>query len=447
MANYVLLIGLIIITLISIYIFKDIFAPASLVCESFLLAFICACFSSSMGGWKFALHYSTVFIMLIGLWFFFIGSFLAKCQKNKRPEKRYIAIINPPLNKLITLLIIQVILLIIYIYYYRIAISQFGLMDWGNMIRAYRFAGSYGEGLQFPIPDWVNQLIKFSRANGYVALYILIHNFTIHKYLNRKVPHLLILSLIFILYLPYNLLNAARFELIVILSMGLVIWYTYYRQSANIIGEQQFNIKKAIGKIAVIILISFIGFSAIAPLVGRTQSEGIITQTMDYLGRSLQAFDNYVERPNLESNKSNIETFYNVAKFLKQIHIVDDDVEKIHMEFTSQNGYSLGNTYTAFRRYYADLDIIGVLLFSTLGGYILSFAYIKTKYPVFGKIDYKFQCYTAVIFSAFLYCFDDYIFASIISFNYLLIFVFLYLVCKWINGELEISGSKLSLKL
>ncbi|MGN0414935.1 MAG: O-antigen polymerase [Agathobacter sp.] len=445
MGNIALFMGLVILEIISIKLYKDFLSPACLVCESFLLAFICSCFSSYLGGWNFNLHMSTVAIILSGLFCFFFGSFVADGTKVYKNNDTQIEYINPEVNKLIIMLVVQVILLGLYLIYYRRTIAQFGGMNWFSMIRAYRFTGAYGDGLDVSIPGWVNQIIKIARANGYLALYILMHNVAVRKFIGGRMPHIFLLTAILILYLPYNILNAARFELMVVLTMGLVVWYTLYRRCSGIVGKKKRNMRKAIRKIAIVVVIAMAGFSAIAPLVGRTHSDGIISQAADYFGRSMQAFDNFVENPTFVDEFADSETLYNAVKFLKQIHLVDGKIGKLYLEFTSQNGYSLGNTYTAFRRYYADIGMAGVVLFSILCGFILTYAYRKTKNPTVGHIDFGMLCYSSIIFSAFLYCYEEYFLTTIFSFNYLVIFVCLYFVSKWVSGEMFFSKGKMIL--
>lgn len=261
------------------------------------------------------------------------------------------------------------------------------------------------------------------------------HNLAVHKFAKKKMQDVAKLLLIVILYLPYNILNAARFELIVVVSMGIVVWYTYYKRCSIIIGRKNRNMRKAIKKIVVVIVLVFVGFSIIAPFVGRTESNNIISQSVDYFGRSIQAFDTFVVNPEFKKDFIDKEAIYNLIKFLNQMRIIDGDVGKIHLEFAYQNGYSLGNTFTAFRRYYADLGGFGVIVFAVIGGYFFTKMHKKLRFVVIGKIDYRMICYGAIIFSLFLYCFDDYLFAAILSFNYLITFLCLYIVAKWFNGE------------
>ncbi|MBE5851202.1 MAG: oligosaccharide repeat unit polymerase [Lachnospiraceae bacterium] len=445
MANYILLFGLIIIELVALYTFEDFMAPACLVCESFLLAYFCAIFSSIFGGWRFSLKYLTVVLIIIGLSMFCFGSIVSKKTGIKNRKLNSImqfemVIINS--KKLAVMLAVQILLLLLYLLYYRRSIAQFGKMNWFSMIRAYRFLSSYGEGLELPIPGWINQIVKIAKANGYIALYVLMHNLAVRRFVNKRITNTLILVIIIALYIPYNILNAARFELIVVLCMGIIIWYSYYQRCSSIVGKKSRNMRKAIKKIAIIILISFAVFSTVAPFVGRTASSSIISQAVDYLGRSIQAFDTFVVSPEFKDKITEKESIYNVLKFLNQINLIQNDVGKIHLGFAYQNGHSLGNTYTALRRYYADMGMMGVLLFPFIGGFFLTNMYKQLKYVPIGEIDFRLLCYSAIIYSAFLYSFDDYLFAAILSFNYLVIFFFLYIVSRWLKGETILTKKK-----
>lgn len=443
MANYVLLFGIILIGLVAFYIFKDFMAPACLVCVSFLLAYICACFSSLLGGWDFAIHYSTAFIIIGGLFSFFIGSLLVTGTKSKSKRKgKRIDYIVLSKTKWEIIIVVQILLLLLYIYYYMQTIAQFGGIGWFNMIRLYRFEGAYGEGLEVGIPVWVSQVTKLARANAYIATYILMHNLALRKVVKRRLPKVTPLIIIVVLYLPYNLLNAARFELMVVLSLSIIVWYTYTRELSLMAGKSKRNIKRTVWKIGMIVILAMAGFSAIAPLVGRTESNGMVSQAMDYFGRSIQAFDQFVQKPRTSNDLNEIESFYNVVKLISQLNLIDEPQNKFYLEFTSQNGISLGNTYTAFRRYYSDFGMVGVIVLSIIGGTILTYLYRKAKKPRINTIDFTLLSYAAIAYCMLLYCYEEYLFSTILSFNYLIIFAFLFLVYRWIIGDFKIRFRK-----
>lgn len=447
MSIFILLVGLIIIELISIYVFEDLLSPACLACESFLLAFICACYSSFADNWNFDLHSTTVLFILIGLVFFLIGSFLAKGSKIKVCTQEKVHYIEPTRTKLIIILLIQIIILGIYIVFYRKSILQFRGMDWSSMLRAYRFTASYGDGLDVGIPGWVNQLTKLARVNAYISIYILMHNLAIHSIMKEiKLPECIILVLNVILYLPYSLFNAARFEFLVVIIMGIVIWYTYYQRCSLIIDKKRKNMKKTIWKIVVVVLLSMIGFSIFSSMFGRLQSNGIILEAANYFGRSIQAFDNYVQNPSFNFKINDKESLQAIVKLLTQLNIVDGEGKSFYLEFTNINGYSLGNVYTAFRRYYADYNLFGIMFFSCLGGFIFTQAYRRTKNPVVGDIKYGFLCYSSIVYCVFLYSYEELFFATVLSTNYLLIFIFLYFVSRWLMGDLKIFNRRIVIK-
>lgn len=450
MTIIILFVLLILLLLMSLAIFNDIFSPASIVCESFILAYICACYSSHSEHWLFDISIETLLIIFIGLLSFIVGSFFAKSSKVRKTEIESIELeyIDMSKTKLLVVIFVQMCILIVFLYYYKAMMGQLSGMLWSDMLRMYRFIAAYGEGMDTPIPGWVSHLTKIARANAYVALYVLMHNIAIQgimktKKLSKKWPLCLIIGL----YIPYSILQAARFELLVLITMGIIIWYTYYSEYSEAVHKKQRNIRRSFYKIVVLLILVMIGFSSIGTLVGRLEAVGILSEATNYFGRTIQALDNCVIAPFVTTSFSEKESLYALIKFFSQLGLVSENQGKFYLSFTSLNGYSLGNTYTALRRYFVDYNIFGVVLFPTIMGYVFTKLYRICRRPKAGSIDYSFLCYSSVIYCAFLYSYEEFFWSTVISVNYVLIFACLYVVSGYVNGNWKFNSKRIRIKI
>ena len=431
-----LILGISVLFFLSYYSFNDLFSPSCITCCSFLLAFLCSLLSSNFGDWKLSLGIKSQSCILLGLFCFYSGSIFAKkiktsvlhdCQK----DQQKLNLIYFSRNKLRLILVIQIVILCIFLYFYKKAISQFSGLEWHEMMRAYRFATSYGDGLEENIPSFVNHLTKIPKVNGYISFYILVHNLTVQKFTKTRSSNNKLLLLIVLLYLPLNILNAARFEVVVLICMGIIIWYTIYRRCL-IIKKYQYHPHKIIEKITIFVFCCMCFFSIFGQVVGRNASDNLISQSADYFGRNIQAFDLFVEESD-KYNSDRFETFFGINKLLKQLQIIEGDVGSIHQDFIEKDGVSLGNTYTSLKRYYSDLSYLGLIVFPFICGFIFTRLYKRTQYIKIGTINFGLICYGSISYCLFLYCYDDYLFSSILSFNYLIIFTLMYMVIKWLT--------------
>ena len=452
MTNIILLIGIIMFFVFALYIFEDFFSPACLVCESFLLAYISAIFSSNAGNWSFQLHFNTVGIILTGLFAFILGSIVAKGYSKKFNN---VSIDINDIQQLTfgrisvyTMLAVQTIILLIYIFYYRKSVAQFSGMDWYTMIRMRRFAVSYGEGLETAMPFLVEHSVKFAKAIAYVALYGMMHNLAVKGVRKQTwAKETRIQFLVVLLYVPYSLLQSARFELMALILSGIIIWYVSYRYFSIVLHKKNRNIRKAIVKIGIVVVLVMALMSLLSTVVGRVASETLFSGAFNYFGRTIQAFDVFMNEKQVHSSIRGNETFFNVIKFLRQIGFISGEQESFHLEFTSLNGYSLGNTYTAFRRYFNDFYVFGILILPFIQGLIMSSIYSDLRLIKVRTIDRKLLFYSTIVYCLFLYSYNGYFYSTIISVNYALFFIILYLVYLLVTRRVVIAeGLKIRIK-
>lgn len=451
-AKYMLFVILLILFLIALMMTKDYLSPSCLVCESFIFAYLSSIFCSRAGGWIFNLHWNTVAIISIGIFCFLVGSFFARAWKDTYHEEELKDITPLNINSRFVniMLIIQVVLLLIFIYYFKKSGPQFSGMDWNSMMRMRRFIASYGEGLEIGIPVIVKQSVKLAKVNAFIALYYVMHNIAVSNveksYRLKRMKRLILVA---ILYFPFSILQSARFEIFTFIIGGIIIWYVFYRQYSDKLHIKTTNMLKAIRSLIIIVVSLLALMSILGTIVGREASNSLFSEAFNYMGRTIQAFDYFVQSydGNFDEKLKGSETLFGIFKLLGQIGIIDEQNQYIHLEFLYVNNYSFGNTYTAFRRYLRDFGYIGIVLFPFLEGYILSSFYRKAKEIRYKELDMRLLCYSTVAYCLFFYAYDANFFSSVVSFNYIFLFVIMYIVSGIASDRITIGdGLKLKIK-
>lgn len=457
MGNVILAIGIIILFVIAICMTSDFLSPACLVCESFALAFVCAIGSSNAVGWNFKIHGITCTLLLTGLLFFVLGSACGNA-KNRWSEKKLnstvtsFSYINCSMRVLIVMLLIQLIMFIIYLYYYRKTLGQFSGLVGSEILRARRFVASYGEGLEVEMPTLVNQFNKIAKAISYVNLYVLMYNWALKSTIKvRNVKsskfQTVICLLSVVLYVPYSILNSARFEVMTFIIAALVMWYVCYLCFSTAVGKKFRNMRRAFIKILCVVILSMILMSLLSSVVGRLASETIFSEAFNYFGRSIQAFDESIRTGTIYSVERPSETFNGIVNVLNKLGIMDNENNKLYLEFISQSGISLGNTYTSIRRFYRDFNIIGVIALPFIQGFIMTHIYQKVKNRRKEGFDFWLLVYASIVGSLFLYCYEEFFYATYISLNYLIYFIFLYLFYFYASGRVHFNqGGKIIIR-
>ena len=431
---------------------KDFLSPSCLVCESFILAFICALFSSHAGGWEFNVHTDTVFVIILGLISFLLGSFLAKVKKNNvnyrefRIERESIKPLEYSKVAMLVLLAIQCGIFVIFFFYWRRSNQQFSGLDWNAMMRMRRLTASYGEGLEIEIPGIINQGLKLAKANAYIALYYLTHNIAVYCINKKEKPRgIAIFSLIIFINLLFSILQSARYDILLMTIGGITIWYTFYQYYSSILCEKSRNMRRAIAILAIIVFGMACLSSVLGTFVGRATSDTILSEAYNYFGRTIQAFDVYLSNNTASSHQP--ETFFGIYKFLNQIGVIDIPNFKIHLEFAGLDGNSLGNTYTVFRPYFNDFGIIGVVILPFIEGWVMSILYRIIKRPKIKELNMVLIIYSMIIPSSFFYGYSGFFFSTILSINYLIIITLTYIIAAILSKRIYVDRDlKLTIK-
>ena len=449
--NVLLLTAILLLLSVNLFITRDIFSPSCVVCESFLLAYICSVLCSSSQTFIFLLDQKATLLMVVGLLLFSISSNITGMKKRKRSIDN-VFLMSPSraihCSKTLILLftMIQVSILGIFIIFYRRSVSQILASNITSLLSSYRSINTYGEGLNTRIPSIVTQLIKLSQAIAFICLYVYINNRIVYKYNNIRMKWTkdIMLVIIAMLYLPFSILQGQRSSLMELVLFGFVVWYVLYKTYTT--RESALHKLKTFRKILLFIVAVSFGMIGLAFLLGRNvnYTNPILIIAM-YLGRNMQVFNRLVETGvSTSSIPSGGRTFFGIFKLLSQMGIIRDfDSRYFFLDFSYINGYSMGNTYTAFGRYYMDFGNIGCYIIPIIEGLIFGYLYKKAfQFSPRKRINFNLVIYALFSYSIFFYSLDGLLFSSYISLNYLIIIVAMVLVGSLVTGKIRVKKQR-----
>ena len=426
---YLLLLIIVIIFLIVLKLDKDFFSPSAIICESYILATLCAIYNIKT--WGINLSIGTVKLILIGIMSFVIPStfilLFGKKKKHTNVDKNNAEIkfkfkFN---NQLMYVLVFtQILTTILYLYYVVKTVGLgFSLSSFSYIMNYYRENTSYGD-LESLVPTYVNQLVKISKIVAFINLYNIILNKILYKKngFKYKIKAYEILSIIS--FIITSLLRGGRYGLIAFCLGAMVMWKIL---SDSVYEEKnKLNLKKIIKVMGIIILL-VVAFSNLRTFVGRTNNDGIVEYVTKYFGGSIQGLDMFLKNPISKSNIWGKETFYAINRTLSKFGVSES--YQMHLEFRTSNGVSIGNVYTAFRSFYYDFGIFGVVFLQVI---------LSIFWTVFYKIirnddDYlnfnsKIIFYCMFISCLFLHSYRDNFFSTVISVSTISVIIYFIII-------------------
>lgn len=426
---YLLLELIILIFLISLVITRDIFSPACIMCETYILATVSAIFN--IDKWGINLHDNTVNTILFGIASFVIVSVIIslyyKLNKNKKEVKKELKFIKYHKKTMLFLIGIQAICLFIYFYFFIKALGDLSRYDSLNyLMRYFRFFVDIEED----IPMLVNQLMKYSKAMAYICGYIFIHNkFIAIKIKTKSKDNFLLISIL--LFMVNSLLTAGRFEMMILILALVVMWYIimlYYN-------EKGFTINTFM-KLIFVLLLAILLFSVSKTIVGRQGEASVLDDFTEYFGGSIQIFDVYLQEEQVPTKQ---ELFSGILKLLRKLKIVENQVIDTGLAtYVESNGLVIGNVYTAFRKMHHDFGVFGIMIFQMIQAVIITIYYEKIKnMKDINKISISIIFYSAISFSIFLHSYSEFFFSVVLSFNYMAFFALIYII-KYIVTKIKI---------
>lgn len=173
------------------------------------------------------------------------------------------------------------------------------------------------------------------------------------------------------------------------------------------------------------------GFYYASSLVGRdTLNKNLVEYVTMYGGGSIEGLDLYIQDKPQKSELFGRETFWGTWRFLIDYGIVDYPTKPTgSLEWRKVDGVTIGNVYTAYRRWIQDFGIIGCVIMTAIVSWFYNWFYYKLLYHkirnknVFNilLIIYSMFFYHLFLISIDCRIFDEIIPASIVQYMVLVI--------------------------
>lgn len=407
---------LIVLFLISYSIFdKDLFAPPTVVCITFVFSALCALYNETAWGLDFSIE--TTMVILTGIGTFLVGGIVGVFLANGRNLGRFsfshkvypAQFIEINKVKLLAVIAFQLIILFMLYRHMNQTVGFIGL-SWSEIMSIYRKQSMHmlGNDMTMRMSWLMRQFLLLSSDVSMIFCYIVGNNLAAKKKFSFLYWVPVLLGMVQILMQGYRG-GAIRLWIIT-----LVVWYTTQRRSDGWRFSKEAS--RMIRRMAISVFVVLIMFAATRELVGRTGSANEWS-TLDYVtfygGCPIAALDQYLRDP-FDNNPYNIwgkETFY----FLNQNILAWRGMREQRSFFAERgwavtnNGTVVGNVYTAMRQPIEDFGYIGLPIVMSIMGSFYVFFYCKTrKKQGTGKIDFSLLVYAYCAHSFFVYFFSTY---------------------------------------
>ena len=125
------------------------------------------------------------------------------------------------------------------------------------------------------------------------------------------------------------------------------------------------------------------------------------------------------------------EIFKGIYDFLEKLGLVK--LEELSRKFVVINGLEFGNVYTAYKYMYSACGLIGVAIFQLILGRVFALMYDNIKKNRNFDINVFVIFYAISLSLLILHPFSELFFSTLISFNYFVLFLFIWLLKFFIN--------------
>lgn len=411
-----------VIVLIAMFLFsyklfdRDLFAPPTVVCISFLFSTLCAFYNENTWGLDFSSK--TTIVMIIGIGTFLIGGIFGVFLSNGRNLHRFafshqvspVQAIVIEKWKVFAVILFQMFLMVAI---YRELMQNVGFLgvSWAQIIHMYRHESMsmVGQDYSMKLSYLVRQLINIDTALVFLFSYFVGNNLAIKK----KIEVVYLIPIV--LGCVITFMQGFRAEMIRYWVAILVVWYTVYKRSIGWKSSKETS--KMIKKMTISALIVCMVFSSVRAIVGRNVSGNWdpLYYVTFYGGCPVVALDLFLKEPH-NDNTDDIwgkETFYflnqSIGAWLKipeyRYSISGKGFQR------SNNGTYVGNVYTALRHPIADFGYVGlpVVMFSMGCFFTFFYCKVRRKYCT-KKVDFLLLSYSYCAYTFFLYFFSAYYF-------------------------------------
>ena len=410
---------------------KDFFSPYSLFCLSYLFSSILLLLNFK--AWGVTIEFNTYFLLtfgaiLLGIAYYFPFKFILKKRKEESVVKVRKKQIICPTKKYFLIIVIELIILLLYTYFFVKAVGLTSLSNFSNIMHNYRLNTAYGDGIDSYIPSLVSQLRKFNWAAALVSVYILINNMFAAKCEEKKYKIELKYIISILLYLPLTVLAGGRFDLIIFLLSTLIMIVVIFYSFRSRFSSSFKMIKKFLIGLVIILVI----FSTTRTLFGRNSNGDLFEHISKYFAGPIINLDYYL-RGNYMDNYVHFgrEIFKGIYDFLERLGLLQ--LEELSRKFVVINGLEFGNVYTAYKYMYSACGLTGIIIFQLILGRVFALMYDNIEKNKNFDINIFIIFYAISLSLLILHPFSELFFSTLISFNYFVLFLFVWLLKFFIN--------------
>ena len=215
---------------------------------------------------------------------------------------------------------------------------------------------------------------------------------------------------------------------------ALVMGYTIMKKITN----SRINTKN-ITKVFLLIVAIVLCFSKTRTLVGRTNDDDFVSYVSSYFGGSIELLDLYLRDPIENDGIFGKESFYALNSALAKFGIMPK--YRMHLEFRSSNGIIIGNVYTAFRCFYHDFGIIGVIALQALLAIIWTYWYKRImKQENLLKFNSSFIFYCMFVNCLFFNSYRDNFLSSTLSVATITMILYFAIIKRVLIKEYKLEG-------
>ena len=394
---YLLLIILFIYLFICYYTFnKNLFSPATILCEVYILSIISCIYNTE--NWQVKMHLNTFLVIMLGNLTFISIAIIIHKYYNKRKDKNDEIIkkenksdleyINLSKIKYFVILVIFTIISALVINEnLKDAANISNVEDFSKEMIAHRYMMVHGDNENSSV---IAALGFFLNIGSYILIYICINNILVNK--KKKSNYLLILPIM--IHLVATITSAERTTILLTFIYTLFILYVLLNKKNNFRSKINIRFMKT-GIISIIIF--FLLFGATRMLFGRIDDDRSIMENVTYYaGNSIEALDAFLQNPT-EPLEFGEELFRGFRVRLSKYGILNKPIKSsANLEFRyNSSGVLVGNVYTSYRKYIHDFGYVGILIFSIISSLFYSIWYEKLNNRKLKKgIDLNFLFYT-----------------------------------------------------
>lgn len=333
-------------------------APPIILCLVYVFIIYLSLFADP--AWDFHIKFETFLVLIIGISSMISGALISRAANSFTRKQKY-AFLHDDLKEIkiyspTFLFLMSTVIFVISIAgimnQARIILGNGGI---SSLIYAYRMSILTGTN---NLPSIISNLILVNYALGYIILYVIINNWFVLSKLDKKLIPFVIYPTI------TGLFQGARGNLVQYFLFGITIFYYFYMVKKQ---KKHIDINLML-KIITALAVGVILFYILKTALGRDNQVKFIEYIGGLLCAPVKLLDVYISERHSNSSIWGLETFTNFISTIRRWQGQPGIRYGEYANFRLINGISFGNVYTAFRAYYADFKMEGVIILSGIIG-------------------------------------------------------------------------------